>query len=281
MRGIFKRGIIRNRHVDYQREGPLATVTLDDPASGNRVDADMAQSLRDICREIDQDASVRLVVITGQGSVFSVGRSLPPNAGDSTGPPGATGPAGATSLSGASDWIYQHQVTAALAGLGVPVIAALNGDAFDQGLELALAADLRIASADARFGFEDLGQGSILWDGGTQRLPRLIGPAWALDMILTARIIDSRQALEIGLVNRVVPADQLQEETRKLSEKVLAGAPIAARYAKEAVQKGLDLSLEQGLRLEADLNILLQSTADRPEGLQSFLERRDPKFSGQ
>ncbi len=161
------------------------------------------------------------------------------------------------------------------------MIAALNGDAFDQGLELALAADLRIASADARFGFEDLGQGSILWDGGTQRLPRLIGPAWALDMILTARIIDSRQALEIGLVNRVVPADQLQEETRKLSEKVLAGAPIAARYAKEAVQKGLDLSLEQGLRLEADLNILLQSTADRPEGLQSFLERRDPKFSGQ
>ena len=100
-------------------------------------------------------------------------------------------------------------------------------------------------------------------------------------MLLTGRIIDAEQALEIGLVSRVVPAGRLPEETRELAEKVLAGAPIAARYAKEAVHKGMDLSLDQGLRLEADLNLLLHTTSDRAEGLRSFLERRDPEFSGQ
>ena len=247
----------------------MATVTLDSPVSGNLVDAAMAEGLRDVCRAIAQDDSVRLVVITGKGGVFSVGRPTPPDPRHSVGPDGAL------------DWIYRHQVASAVAELPVPVIAAVNGDALDQGLELALAADLRIAAADARFGFDTLGQGAIPWDGGTQRLPRLIGSAWALDMILTGRTIDANQAFAVGLVNRVVPADKLLDETRKLAESVLAGAPIAARYAKEAVHKGMDLSLDQGLRLEADLNILLHGTSDRAEGLHSFLERRDPEFSGQ
>ena len=247
----------------------MATVTLGYPASGNQLDVAMVEDLRDVCRAIAQDDSVRLVVITGQGGVFSVGRPVLPDRRDSAGPDGALA------------WIYQHQVASAVAELPAPVIAAVNGDALDQGLELSLAADLRIAATDARFGFDSLSQGAIPWDGGTQRLPRLIGSAWALDMILTGRKIDSKLALQIGLVNQVVPADQLLDETRKLAEKVLAGAPIATRYAKEAVQKGMDLSLDQGLRLEADLNILLHSTSDRAEGLQSFLERRDPEFSGQ
>ena len=269
MNPSITRGIIRYEHVKYRCDGPLATVTLDSPDSGNLVDAAMAEGLRDVCRAIAQDDSVCLVVITGNGGVFSVGRSKPQDRRGSTGPDGALA------------WIYQHQVASALAELRVPVIAAVNGDALDQGLELALAADLRIAAAGARFGFDSLGQGAIPWDGGTQRLPRLIGSAWALDMILTGRTIDASQALAVGLVNRVVPADQLLAETRKLAENVLAGAPIAARYAKEAVQKGMDLSLDQGLRLEADLNILLHSTSDRAEGLHAFLERKDPEFSGQ
>lgn len=244
-------------------------MTLDSPVPGNLVDAAMAEGLREVCRAIAQHDSVRLVVITGKDGVFSVGRPTLPELRDSAEPDGALA------------WIYQHQVASAVAQLPVPVIAAVNGDALDQGLELALAADLRIAVADARFGFNRLGQGAIPWDGGTQRLPRLIGSAWALDMILTGRTIDADQALAVGLVNRVVPADQLLDETRKLAERVLAGAPIAARYAKEAIQKGMDLTLDQGLRLEADLNILLHSTSDRAEGLHSFLERRDPEFSGQ
>ena len=229
----------------------------------------MAEEFREICRAVTQDDSVRLLVITGKGGHFSVGRTDLADCRESEG------------ADGALDRLYRHQVAASVAELPVPVIAALNGDALDQGLELALAADMRIAAVGARFGFDRSGQGTIPWDGGTQRLPRLIGPAWASDMILTGRFIDAIQALEIGLVNRVVPADQLVDETRKLAEKVLDGAPIAARYAKEAVQKGMDLSLDQGLRLEADLNILLHTTSDRAEGLQSFLEKRGPEFTGQ
>lgn len=255
--------------VSYHCDGSLATVTLDSPALDDRPDSATAEGLREVCRAIAQDDSIRLVVVTGRGGVFAVGRQALPERRTDLGPDGAL------------TWIHRHQVAAAVAELPVPVIAAVNGDALDQGLELALAADLRIASVDARFGFSSLGQENIPWDGGTQRLPRLIGSAWATDMMLTGRTVHAQQALEIGLVNRVVGPDRLVEETHALAEKILAGAPVAARYAKEAVQKGLDLSLDQGLRLEADLNILLHSTSDRAEGLQSFSEHRDPKFTGQ
>ena len=111
-------------------------------------------------------------------------------------------------------------------------------------------------------------------------MPRLVGPAWARDMILTSRIIDASQALSLGLVNRVVEAGQLAEETRALADSILAGGPVAARYAKEALLKGADLTLDQGLHLEADLNVILQSTTDRAEGIQSFLEKRTPRYGG-
>jgi enoyl-CoA hydratase/carnithine racemase len=169
-----------------------------------------------------------------------------------------------------------------LAGLPIPVIVSVNGDALDHGLELALAGDLRISAEGARFGLTDLSRpGCFPWDGGTQRLPRLVGPAWASDLILTSRTISSAEALHIGLVNRVVPSGELAQETRRLAGAIAAGGPIAARYAKEAVTGGADLSLAEGLRLEADLNIILQSTDDRAEGIRSFADRRSPRFTGQ
>lgn len=174
----------------------------------------------------------------------------------------------------------QLQVASSLAALPIPVIVAVNGDALDHGLELALAGDLRVAATNANFGLTDLSRGVLPWDGGTQRLPRLVGPAWALDMVLTSRVIDATEALAIGLVNRVVEGDQLLAEVHQMADAIVAGGPIAARYAKEAVQKGIDLALPQGLGLEADLNVILQSTADRAEGIESFLQRRDPRYTG-
>jgi enoyl-CoA hydratase/carnithine racemase len=171
-------------------------------------------------------------------------------------------------------------VASSIAALEIPVIVAVNGDALDHGLELALAGDLRLTSAGARFGLTGLARGSFPWDGGTQRLPRLVGPAWAKDMIFTGRIIDAAEALRLGLVNQVVEADRLPQAAHELAERILAGGPIATRYAKEGIQTGMELSLAQGLRLEADLNILLQSTADRAEGIKSFLARRAPRFTG-
>ena len=165
--------------------------------------------------------------------------------------------------------------------MAIPVLVALNGDATGPGLELALAGDLRICVPSARFGFTGLARGVLPQDGGTQRLPRLVGPAWAQDMLLTGRMVDAEEALTIGLVNRV--ADEpggLKAAVDKLAAEITGGSPIGARYAKKAVAKGLDLSLDQGLRLEADLNVILQSTSDRAEGISSFIEKRGPEFKG-
>jgi enoyl-CoA hydratase len=247
----------------------VAMVTLDWPEEKNRVSPDLAAELQEVCRATSENAEVYVLVLTGSGGVFSAGREpLPPEI--------SAAPAQARLA-----WLEQLRVADALASLPIPVVVAVNGDAIDHGLELALAGDLRVAAEGARFGLTDLTRvGSFPWDGGTQRLPRLVGPAWANDLILTSRIIDAPQAKSIGLVNRVTDSEKLLEETFQLAENIASGGPIAARYAKEAIIKGMDLSLPQGLRLEADLNIILQSTADRAEGLRSFAEKRAPRFTG-
>ena len=162
-----------------------------------------------------------------------------------------------------------------------PVIAALSGDALDQGLELALACDVRVASLDARLGMTQLARGLLPWDGGTQRLPRLVGRAAATEMLLTGATLDAARALEIGLVNESVDPDRVAERAAEIAATVASHGPIAARYTKELVHDGLDMTLDQGLRLEADLNFLLQSTADRAEGVASFLERRGAVYRGE
>lgn len=252
-------------YLHYKQDGPLATITLSRPEISNRVGPEMAAELREVCQAVQEDETIRLVVLTGAGNQFSVGREPIPKNAD-----GSSTNQGHTDLQAAS----------AIAAIQVPVIVAVNGDAMDHGLEMAIAGDIRVAVSHAKFGLTDLAAGVFPWDGATQRLPRLIGPGWARDMILTSRIIDAEQALAVGLVSRVVDSERLMEETLTLAESILAGGPIAARYAKEAVSQGMDLTLDQGLRLEADLNVLLQSTTDRAEGLGSFLERRPPNYTG-
>ena len=264
------------RFITYQpataENSRTATITLAQPEAGNRIDEGLAEEFRDACRRIDEDEQAGLVVVTGAGDCFSVGRqSLERGAGAGEAEPPAEQ---------LRARLARLRVADALANLTIPTLVALNGDAIGHGLELALAGDLRIAAAPARFGLAEPGRLSFPWDGGTQRLPRLIGPAWALDLALTGRLVDSDTALRLGLVNRVTPAAELAEETARLAQTILAGGPVAARYAKEAVGQGMDLSLAQGLRLEADLSIILQSTADRAEGIASFREKRPPRFGG-
>ena len=258
--------VISYRFIQYQAAGDetamapagAAVLTLNAPDTGNCIDEGMAGELRAACQEIAADAAARLVVVTGAGDCFSVGRQP---------------------LTAGAD-IDRLRAADALGGLAVPVLVALNGDAIGQGLELALAGDLRIVVATARLGMMAPGNPVLPWDGGTQRLPRLVGPAWALDLALTGRTVDAAAALGMGLVNRVTAAENLAAETRELAAAILAGGSIAAGYAKEAVYQGMDLSLAQGLRLEADLSILLHGTADRAEGIASFKERRRPRFLG-
>jgi enoyl-CoA hydratase/carnithine racemase len=250
----------------------VARLTLSSPDNGNLITAAMAGEIRLACQDIQDicdDEGLYLVLVTGAGACFSVGQDRPQAAvrDDATAQMDLV-------------WINDRQVASALAALPMPVIVAINGDAFDHGLELALAGDIRIAVQQARFGFTGLAQGVLPWDGGTQRLPRLVGTAWARDMLLTGRVVDSTEALAMGLVNRVAPGEQVMAEAQRLAENIAAGGPVAARYLKEAVLKGIDLSLDQGLGLEADLNVILHSTNDRAEGIRSFLDRRPPRFSG-
>src|SRR5262249_36854411 len=156
----------------------------------------------------------------------------------------------------------------------------IRGFAVGGGLELAVACDMRVASDDAQLGLTEVNLAIIPGGGGTQRLPRLVGRGKALEMILTGARVSASEALAIGLVERVVPAAEVLAHAQALARTLADKAPVAMRYAKEAVVKGLELPLSDGLRLENDLATLLRTTDDRVEGARAFLEKRKPRFTG-
>jgi enoyl-CoA hydratase/carnithine racemase len=242
------------RTVIFTKKGHIAGITLNHPQAGNAVNLEMAQELQEISRLINGDNDIYVVTLTGAGDVFCTGLDK-----------GEKEPC---------------HPSAAVAAIDRPVIAAINGDALGEGLEIALAADIRLASDKSRLGLPQAAQGKIPADGGTQRLPRTVGKGKALELLMTASTVTAAEALEIGLVSRVVPMETLAGEVEKLAETIAAKGPIALRYLKEAINKGLDLTLEQGLRLEADLYFLLHTTADRTEGIRSYLEKRKPEYKG-
>ena len=270
IRGILEAGpgkltlAINHNTLVYRCSPPLAFIELITTSEPDRAGPDMASELAQVCQLVRQEPKVLVVVLSGRGQVFSssVDRlDLGPDRRE-----------GHTPI----ERIKLHRAASHLASIEVPTIAAIGGDALDHGLELALACDLRVVSKGVKLGFTGLSRGVIPWDGGTQRLPRLVGRTLALEMLLTCRMLESHEAFDAGLVNLVVEPEDLMDRTLKLAHKIASGAPIAARYAKEAVLKGMDMSLEGGLRLEADLNIILQSTDDRAEGIAAFLEKREP-----
>ena len=173
-----------------------------------------------------------------------------------------------------------HQATALLDRGHVPTIAAVNGFALGGGCELALACDIRIAAENALFGFPEVSLGILPGMGGTQRLPRLVGPGIAKEMIFSGRRIRAEEARTMNLVNRVVPEGEALNAARELAGEIAANGPIAVRHAKAAANKAQDLDLESGLDYEADQFALLFSTEDAREGMGAFVEKRDPEFKG-
>ena len=170
-------------------------------------------------------------------------------------------------------------VVEACAAVPQPVIAALAGSCFEEGLELALACDVRIAGRGATFRMDQVSAGGMPSAGGTQRLPRLAGPTLANRMILLGEEIDASEALAAGLVSEV--REDPEARAMELAEAIAERGPIAERYAKEAVARGMEMTLEQALRYETDLTMILQTTEDRAEGVRAFLEKREPKFDGE
>jgi enoyl-CoA hydratase/carnithine racemase len=255
--------------IRYELADGIATITLNRPAVHNAMNERMREELTACFGELARSDDARVIVVTGMGDrAFSAGADIREFVAPQVPVRFREGR-------------RRIDFRAAMDRCPQPVIAAIRGFALGGGLELALACDIRIAGEDSQLGLTEVNLAIIPGGGGTQRLPRLVGRGKALEMILTGARIDAREALRIGLVERVVPATEVLSSAQALARTLAEKAPVALRYAKEAVVKGLGLPLEDGLRLENDLATLLRTTDDRVEGAKAFLEKRKPRFTGQ
>jgi enoyl-CoA hydratase len=255
--------------IRYEAADGVATVTLSRPDVHNAMNDRMRRELTECFSALAEADDVRVVVVAGAGErAFSAGADIrefvelqPPT----------------RFREGRRRLDFRQMMDRCPQA----IIAAIRGYALGGGLELALACDIRIAGDDAQLGLTEVNLAIIPGGGGTQRLPRLVGRGKALEMILTGARIGAAEALRIGLVERVVPAAEVLPGALALARSLADKAPVALRYAKEAVVKGLGLPLADGLRLEGDLSTLLRTTDDRLEGARAFLEKRRPRWTGQ
>lgn len=246
----------------------VATLTVNRPDKLNALNDQVVGELREAARRIAADPAIRGVILTGAGpKAFIAGADIGDLAKQGV-------------LQGRERSLIGQAMLRTFETMGKPVLAAVNGYALGGGCELAMACHVRIASENARFGQPEVKLGITPGYGGTQRLPRIVGKGNALQLLLTGEQIDAREALRIGLVTRVVPADALMAEADKLMRAILANAPIALKLTLEAVDRGLEMTLEEGLALEADAFGLVAASEDMKEGLNAFLQKRPPRFEG-
>jgi methylglutaconyl-CoA hydratase len=256
--------------ISYQlQENGIAIVTLNRPEAANALSTALLNELSELLGDLAFRKDVRVVIMTGAGEkVFCAGADLKERAGMNE-----------TEVRKTVALIREtiNQVEQ----LPQPVIAALNGSAFGGGLELALACDIRVAADTAQLGLTETSLGIIPGAGGTQRLPRLIGIGKAKELIFTAKRITAKEAEQIGIVEYAVPRAQFMEKALEIAGQIAANAPIAVRQAKLAVNRGVDVDLANGLRLEQMAYEVTIPTKDRLEGLQAFKEKRKPVYKGE
>jgi 2-(1,2-epoxy-1,2-dihydrophenyl)acetyl-CoA isomerase len=259
--------------VLYRQRDGIATLTLNRPESLNAMNEAMMAEIERILIELAADTEVRAVVLTGSGRAFSSGGDQKRRAGEGQ-QAFFDGDLGGALIERLNRCILRMQ------RLEKPIVGSINGVAAGAGMNIALATDLRIAADTARFGEVFTRVGLVPDGGGTYFLPRLVGTAKAMELILLADVIDAQEALRIGLVNRVVPADQLENETLKLAERLAQGPTVAYGLAKTGLYHGLGMSLEDVLNMEARNQAIAVRTPDRAEGVAAFLEKRPPRFTG-
>jgi enoyl-CoA hydratase/carnithine racemase len=249
--------------------GRVARLTLVNPPL-NLVTRELLDELNDALAQLEAAApgDVRAVVLTGSGErAFSAGSHV----GEFE---AQRGPGGRERLE------LEERTSTRLAVLPMPVIAAIEGNALGSGLELALACDLRVASARAKLGLPEVRLAVIPGAGGTQRLPRVVGLARAKELILTGRVLDADEAARIGLVHEVVPAGEAVSRATEIGEEIAARGPIAVREAKRLLDDALARPLEEGLRAELEASLRVFATDDLLEGARSFFDKRDPDYRG-
>ena len=249
-----------------ERDEAIVTLTLNRADKLNAIDGAMLDTLDQVLSQLEADRDCRAVILTGAGRAFCAGADI------------KEWTALAPQEFGPTWGLRGHRLFDRLAGLSPPVIAAINGIAFGGGLELALCADLRIAAAEARLGLPEVTIAALPGWGGTQRLPRLIGPGRAKHMILTGQPVDAARAEAFGLVTEVVAADALLARARELARQIAANAPLAVLAAKRLIDAALPAS--PAATLEVPASMACGATADAREGRQSFLERRPPRYQG-
>lgn len=251
--------------IEYTVEAPIARLTVNRPAKMNAMTDDMYAAIGDAVRSAEADPEVRAVVVTGAGDrAFSAGHDLAELA--DRGDP--------------ADWQPWRGLRFDQ-GLqcSKPLIAAVNGYCLAGGLELALFCDIRIATPSAQFGAPEVTRG-ILHGYGALRLPDLVGMSHALEMLTTGEFVDAERALQIGLVNRVVEADELLAEAERIAQTIASNAPIAVRLIKELAYRGRELPIADGLRLYQEYSRVANASEDAHEGTRAFVEKRDAEFQG-
>ncbi|HEU4342273.1 MAG TPA: enoyl-CoA hydratase-related protein [Candidatus Binatia bacterium] len=271
---------MEDQKVLYEVKDRIASITLNRPEAMNAVNREMTQSIIDFCRQANEDRAVQVVLFKANGEkAFSVGGDIKDR---------ARANAAAAAAEPESPLVVRQAKYAAGIATSPQAIAALNkisialvhGYVVGTGLLMSLACDIRIAAENARLGLSEVRLGFMPASGGTQRLARLVGIPKALEICLSGELVDAQEAYRIGLVNQLVTFDQLIATGEKMAQSFIKGAPLALRYIKEAIYKGSELSLEQGLQLESDLAGMVLNTEDAKEGPRAFVEKRPPVWKG-
>ena len=260
--------VLQLQNVLYEKKGPIAYISINRPKVMNALNKQTLVELKEAFEDARDDSAIRAVILTGSGEkAFAAGADI-------------TEVATQTAVEAEETTRFGQGVTTLIENLGKPVVAAVNGFALGGGCELAMACTLRIAADSAKFGQPEVKLGIMPGYGGTQRLPRLVGKGRALQIILSGEIISAQEAYRIGLVNEVVPGANLILRTEAILDQIITNAPLGVKFSLEAVNKGTEASLEEGLALEASLFALCAGTEDKKEGTSAFLAKRAPQFHG-
>ncbi len=243
----------------------IALIELNRPKELNALNLELMGQLRDALQKLDNDDDVRVIILTGNEKAFAAGADIKQMAGKSA--------IDMLNIDQFSTWDQIRKTRK-------PLIAAVSGFALGGGCELAMTCDMIVASETARFGQPEIKIGVMPGAGGTQRLTRAIGKARAMEMVLTGEFISASEARAYGLVNKVVPVEVYLEEAVRLAQKIAAMSPIAARLAKEAVNRAFETHLDEGLHFERKNFYLTFASEDQKEGMQAFIEKRQPKYKG-
>lgn len=254
------------KNVILEKEGNLAIVTINRPKALNALNSETLADLDVVITDLENDSNIYCVILTGSGGKSFVAGADISEMKD------------LNEYQGKDFGILGNRVFRRLENLEKPVIAAISGFALGGGCELAMSCDIRIASEKAKFGQPESGLGITPGFGGTQRLPRIVGMGKAKELIYTGAIVKADEALRIGLVNKVVNLESLMEEARSMANMIIANAPIAVKLCKDAINRGMQVDMDNAIKIEAEDFGKCFNTEDQVEGMSAFLERRDKNF---